>query len=773
MLYKMKDYQRKSVDQLKKYFNFYFDQKDKTIVFKSPTGSGKTFMISSMIDELVKENEEKDFCFVWASIGKGELHIQSYEAVRSYLGGYPKCSLMDYEFFGTRSYIKKHEIVFVNWEKLVQKDSTTGKWKNNLMKDQEGISFIEVISETKKRNSKIILIIDESHIGKSVESRIIEFKETILQPDLTIEMSATPLSKPDIIVDLEDVIAEGMLKENLIVNEGINSDIFLRDDITSEELVLEYGYQKRLQLLNEYINVDSKVNPLCLIQIPNTDQGDAKLQVIQDYLRKYNITLDNGKLKIWLSGKDYDFNKKKIKSNDDETEFLVFKTAVATGWDCPRAHILVKFREGNSETFEIQTIGRILRTAEAKSYGNYILDNAYIFTNLSQFETKKDSYNPNKIKTEMSYFRLNSNKQPIYTPIKIKSFYRSRQDDYNSADSGFYEVFENEFCAFFGIDIGSSDYKNPEKMLKKGFKDADSNIDLVIRETSVSTNYVDDEKRYFTATIEVKSSDSDIMFSYYDLISQNLNGLAYVRSRTPINGAIIECFTKYYYHIPRSIRIMKIQKLVVQNKNIFAEIISKSTKKYREILIERAGKKGKIIDFEIQPQKSYSNETHKVVESKLSLYQPLRMLITDHNKNQVNQLEYSFIKFLDQNDKYIDWHWHNGSEVVETNFGIPYNNGLSTFQPDFIVKFKNGNIGIFDTKPIGERVEDTTLKSEALYKYIKESNSSRDLSLGRIVGGIVVSRNNKDFYFYNQEKYIDYSESSENWIGFENLFNIN
>lgn len=772
MIYKLKDYQREAVDQLKRYFNFYYDQPNKTIVFKAPTGSGKTFIISSMIDELVKENQDKNFCFVWTSIGKGELQIQSYDAVSFYLQGYPKCSLLDYEFFGSRLYIKKFEVVFVNWEKLVQKDSVTGKWKNNLMKDQEGMSFIEVIAETKKRETKIILIIDESHIGKSAESRILEFKNTILKPDMTIEMSATPLSLPDIVVDPEDVIAEGMIKESLIVNEGIDNGLIIDGDITSERLVLEFGYNKRLELLEEYKKAGSNVNPLCLIQIPNTEQGETKLQVIQDFLRERSITIENGKLKVWLTGKEYDFDKKKIKRNDDLTEFLVFKTAVATGWDCPRAHVLVKFREGNSETFEIQTIGRILRTAEAKSYGNSKLDNAYIFTNLSQFETKKDSYNPNKVKTEMSYFRLDSNKQSVYTPIHLKSFYRSRQDDYNSADSGFYSVFEDEFCSYFEIEKGSINYTNPEKMIAKGFVDKDKVQDFVVKQTEIDIISIDQEKAYGSGTKDVTASDSDIMYAYYDLIKQNLSGLAYVRSKSPINGAIMECFSKYYYPLPRSTKIMTIQKLVVQNKDIFSEILSKATKKYRDILIQRAGKKGIIYDFEIQPQKAYSRETHKVVDGILALYQPFRMLITDYEKYRVNQLEYSFIKMLDRHEKYIDWYWQNGSEVMEINFGIPYNNGLSTFQPDFIVRFKDGTIGIFDTKPIGERVEDTKLKAEALYKYIEETNKTRDTFLGNVIGGIVVSKNYMNFYYYNQEEYVDYNESSVKWYNFDLIFKL-
>ena len=55
-------------------------------------------------------------------------------------------------------------------------------------------------------------------------------------------------------------------------------------------------------------------------------------------------------------------------------------THLATGWDCPRAHILVKLRDNMSETFEIQTIGRIRRMPEAKHYDCDLLDCCYLFT---------------------------------------------------------------------------------------------------------------------------------------------------------------------------------------------------------------------------------------------------------------------------------------------------------------------------------------------------------------------------------------------------------
>lgn len=105
---------------------------------------------------------------------------------------------------------------------------------------------------------------------------------------------------------------------------------------------------------------------------------------------------------------------------------------------------------------------------------------------------------------------------------------------------------------------------------------------------------------------------------------------------------------------------------------------------------------------------------------------------------------------------------------MRINFGIPYNNGLSTFQPDFIVKFENGNVGIFDTKPIDFNVEDTTVKAEALWKYISDINSDRG-RLPKVVGGIVVEKGGV-FYYYNEEKYVDMDEDNSNWHPFPEIY---
>ena len=770
MKYGLKNYQRVAVDKLKRRINLLLEENSKgTIVFKSPTGSGKTFMLSSLFEEIAQENNNTKFCVVWCCPGKGDLHKQSFNNVKEYLGGNPVCSLLEDEFFGSRTFIKNKEIVFVNWEKLVNKDSETGEWKNNLMKDQEGANFIDVLNNTRNSGLTIILLVDESHIGASQKDRISEFRDTILIPQITIEMSATPLSSNvDVEVNSLDVIDEGMIKEDVIVNEGISKEDRSLEEKESELLVLEKGYNKRLELKKRYEEIGANVNPLVLIQIPNKDAGEDKKLVIKDFLRDKGITEESGKLKIWCD--DYaSFDKKAIRKNDDVTEFIIFKTAVATGWDCPRAHVLVKFRDGKSETFEIQTIGRILRTAEAKSYDDQLLDNAYIFTNIKDFETKKDTYNPNRIKTEMSYMRKPYTKLRVWIETQLRSFYRSREGDYNAADSRFNEYYEKVFMKLFEF-VDNDKYlpwtTNENKFIAKGCNMDVNTHDEILEETNIDSLSIDKEQKITNDMAKVKMSGTDVRAKYYSIIRSNLNGLAAVRSESPINTAIVNAFDKFYTGaFGRSNKVDGYQRIVVNNEELFSEILSKATAEFREMLGKNSGKKPDRYDFKIEDKRAYSKETHKKIDAPKSLYQPL-FVAMDSDTGDINKLEKEFLDYLGSSDA-VDWFWENGPELMRINFGISYNNDMNTFQPDFIVRFKDGRIGIFDTKGIGQRVDDTKVKAEALHRYLTDINQNRGYA-PKVIGGIVVKSGSR-FYFYDELEYHDYDESIVDWHDFNEI----
>ena len=108
-------------------------------------------------------------------------------------------------------------------------------------------------------------------------------------------------------------------------------------------------------------------------------------------LGEYTVTVQNGKVALWLS-EDHR-NKEEVELNDSPVEVLIFKEAIALGWDCPRASILFLQREWNNERYEfnIQTLGRIMRMPEQTHYDDKPeLNYGYVYTASDNFTIVED-----------------------------------------------------------------------------------------------------------------------------------------------------------------------------------------------------------------------------------------------------------------------------------------------------------------------------------------------------------------------------------------------
>ena len=84
----LKRYQEKAIKQLVTASKMYFDtDENETIVFQAPTGSGKTFMLTNYISEIIRDSQ-LNLCFLWVSIGTGNLHFQSYKSVKNNISSF-------------------------------------------------------------------------------------------------------------------------------------------------------------------------------------------------------------------------------------------------------------------------------------------------------------------------------------------------------------------------------------------------------------------------------------------------------------------------------------------------------------------------------------------------------------------------------------------------------------------------------------------------------------------------------------------------------------
>lgn len=778
----LKPYQEKAVGELVAAVKTLLEKEGqkKVCVFQAPTGSGKTIMTAKFIEEIIKELIDEDLCFVWVSIGKGDLHLQSKRSLEEVFGGAPRVSLVEEEFTGGRERIVRNEVVVANWEKLRSKDRETGEWKNVLMKDGEKINFRDVMAKTREQR-KVILIIDESHIGATTE-RTNELREEI-NADVILEMSATPKIQPDprdlargtagfIFIEPKEVIDEGMIKKELIINEKI--DEISEDESDSQEVVLEAAYQKRKELKKLFEAEKSIVNPLALVQIPTAEAGEDKIKAVKEFLSRKGITEKNGKLAIWLAEEKSSALGPKnewVRDLDNEIEFLIFKQAIDTGWDCPRAHILVKFRESHSETFEIQTVGRILRMPEQKHYASEPLNVGYIYTNVQSIIVKKEEYNPNIIK------HLKSIRVAAYKPIKLVSYYKARAD-YGDITSSFTPIFERVACVHFDLKGDHTLFaQNTEKLERAGMvldirkyqQDIIANAKIEGKSFDEIEGKIDSAAH---ARLTIAGNDLQALFEH--IIKNNLGSFKNIKRSVPkIKTAIYSWFRKYLGAKEWQEAVILMQMIFLHNGNRidFEKILADAIEVYKTIrekeIKKRVEESEQWYEFEVAPESFFNKYAEELTEGKKYVYEPCYLSIDRFEP------ERRFEKFLNENTESIIWWWKNG-ENKKDYFGIKYEypmGSIHTFYPDYLVQFVDGQLGMFETKDTGDRdgTTYTRAKAEKLQDYIKEQNKKGK----KLFGGIVIEKNGR--WKMNQKEKYDWSKCERNdWSEWDGLsFNIN
>ena len=330
------------------------------IILKSPTGSGKTIILTYFMHQYIQSFPKT--VFVWLTPGKGNLEEQSKAKMDKYIHASQTKLLSDVMTAG----FEENDSCFINWEKLTKKG-------NNALKDSERTNFLEHIQHALNDGIRFVIIVDESHQNNTIKAdEIIQYFHT----DKIIRCSATPkgIAKAEIIeIPEEEVIAAGLIKKMLVINQDFPQSIETEDQTA---FLLEKALGKQRELRAAFLQGGNDINPLIVIQIPN--KSETLQDGVERYLEMQGLTYENGKLAVWLS--DRHENLDGIDKPNAASSAVIIKQAVATGWDCPRAHILVKLRDNMDETFEIQTIGRIRRMPEAKHYQNDLLDSCYLYT---------------------------------------------------------------------------------------------------------------------------------------------------------------------------------------------------------------------------------------------------------------------------------------------------------------------------------------------------------------------------------------------------------
>jgi type III restriction enzyme len=178
---------------------------------------------------------------------------------------------------------------------------------------------------------------------------------------------------PPVIVDPVRVQESGLLKDDIRLDfpsEPGTFDLVLLARATrkvKESTVLWQDYADSPD------STADPVAPLLVVQVPNTPSDDLLLSAFNTIRETWPDLPEKSMAHVFgdhstISIGAYDVPHISPERVQDRTRIRVLfaKDAISTGWDCPRAEVLMSFRPAKDETHITQLLGRMVRTPLAR-----------------------------------------------------------------------------------------------------------------------------------------------------------------------------------------------------------------------------------------------------------------------------------------------------------------------------------------------------------------------------------------------------------------------
>ncbi len=752
-MFVLKPFQETAISQIKDQFLSLWKLPNQNIplVFKSPTGSGKTIMLAQFLRDIISDPrfEGNDVAFIWFSFSE-DSYEQSKKKLFDYYGGANELNLIDLSDL-SRGKLHQNDVFFINWQKIKGRSKESRKLRRE---NEQGLNFDNFINETHEAGRKIVVIIDEEHIGSDTDLAL-EVIDGLIKPKITLRVSATPKYIPTraetagyIEVKRSDVVEAGLIKEKIVFQTEEDLKCKTVKKLDQDEMLLELAYTKRQELIDLYKNLGVEVNPLVLIQLPNDDQANketsstTKQNIVLEYLKHKGVKSDE--IAVWLSKEKE--NLEDLERHNSQVSFLLFKQAAATGWDCPRASILVMFREIKNPTFAIQTVGRILRMPFGTHFANPELNLGYLYTNYKRNEVLAEYA---KSKTENRPAINGSYRKKNFEPIKLESIFMTRAD-YN--DLG--DTFQNTF---------------------KQVADKNLNIKKLDLKPKVTNGLIVgveiDDYDNFTKELFEEGESYDEEMSRHDLERlYNLLCFKIIAKQVDENRKFAP--ERSWGKLKTAINIYLMEKLklsrtdvykvitndLVSDAGMLAPVISDALLVYRPVREQEVNKKAvrakRVENIEIPRETLFFTDQYEKLSVNRSAMEPF--WFDSQKLGGVN--EKAFINFLESpQNKNVVWWYKNGdtgSEHFSISYFNPDENKEKLFYPDWIIKTKNGVL-IVDTKAgITADSNDTKYKAEALHMWLKNKKG--------FDGGVVVQDGPNGWKINRNARY-SYNKSMNGW----------
>ena len=359
------------------------------LLIEAPTGSGKTLMAGTIVERF---SHEEDVVWFWFAPFKGVVG-QTAAFLREQFHGLRLRELADDR---AAAMSKRGDVFVTTWQTV----ATRVKDKRNVRKEGDTNPSIDTLIETlRDAGLRIGVVVDEAHHGFGENTLAAKFFREVLRPEFTILITATPddadvraFEKAMSIAELQRIrVSRADAMDAGLIKAGVKCAAYFVDPekralVDLQGTALRDGVAAHRRLKQMLAELKVPLVPLLLVQADKSTD-DIKARLLRMGFTEEQIAVHTA------DEPDADLL---ALANDERREVLVFKMAVALGFDAPRAFTLVSMRASRETDFGVQLVGRILRVhrrlqgrAQAKTLPE-ALNYGYVFLADAETQTGLD-----------------------------------------------------------------------------------------------------------------------------------------------------------------------------------------------------------------------------------------------------------------------------------------------------------------------------------------------------------------------------------------------
>ncbi len=329
-------------------------------LLRAPTGSGKTFIISRVLESV---SAARPTLWLWF-VPFVNLVQQTEDALAANCAG-----LIPVMLARGRNQDARPGMVLLSTAQGVAK-ATDRKTGYNSNADDDTRTLAAFVARAKVQGLSIGLVVDEAHIGLDKTTEFGKFAQW-LNADFLIMATATP--KDERLLEFLQQAGKSAFENfaasrDEVVNARLNKRYIeaviydLRQSVQTvadlKRTVLRQAWKRSQRIKKQLQAAGVQLTPLLLVQVANGDKTVEEAE--QDLIKLCGVhPAAIGK----HSSDDPDPVLMAAIANDSSKEVLIFKQSAGTGFDAPRAFVLASTKSVNDADFAMQFIGRVMRVS--------------------------------------------------------------------------------------------------------------------------------------------------------------------------------------------------------------------------------------------------------------------------------------------------------------------------------------------------------------------------------------------------------------------------